>query len=874
MGLLNDILKWTETLPNWQRDAARRLLLNESGLSDADYTELYALLKKENGIEVAPELAACPLAPEHLPAETGVVENVVLLALRELENVNRIPSDHALKFAESGMTVIYGGNGSGKSGYARVMKRACRARDQSEPIHPNAHDPSATVKIPKAKFDLKVAGGLEEVVWMRDSTSPDRLSKISVFDSRCARSYVTAEKDVAYLPYGLDIVENLADPVLPKLTEMLDAEIAAINVDKLPFEHLLGDTEVGKVIDALSVDSDADVITALGTMSEADTNRLNDLEKALKEVAPLSKAKEFRLSATRLKTYGEKLSKPLVWVSPEAVEKLKKLADEKTAAEAAEAKAAGALQAGEVLLPGTGGQIWKLMFDAARRYSTEVAYLGEEFPPSGDGRVCPLCQEDLKASGADRLKRFEDYIKNDVAKTANEARKKVDAAKDKVERADLQVEPEEALRDELTALDASINSAIENYQASLDQRRSAMLKCLETSKWEAIPQLVICPRSSVRQVAARQLKECRTLVRAADDNKRQKLEAEQKELVARQNLAKGLKAVLGLVQRMKNKAALEKCRSSLRTRPISDKSKEFASIAVTAELKKSLDREFQALGIGHIQTKLKERSVRGKMLHQLVLDVPTAAKIDEILSEGEQRAIALGAFLGELALANHSCGIVFDDPVSSLDHKRRGKVAHRLAQEAKNRQVIVFTHEVVFLQQLLDESKDGEIAIYSLEAAGGFAGKVSEGLPWIHKSFKERVSTLETNCRKFEKLPWPDDPSEDLASEMIRQYSFIRATIERITQDLVLNGVVQRFRDYIEVSKLRKVVGLEEGEVTELLRLNQRCHDVVEAHDPSSAKDLPPPTALELRQDIDALKALIKRINDRRDPPKLATASS
>lgn len=506
MSILNDILKWTESLPNWQRDAARRLLLNESGLSDGDHSELYTLLKKENGIEVDSDLGANPLATEHLPAETAAGENVVLLALRELENVNRIPSNHALKFAESGMTVIYGGNGSGKSGYARVMKRACRARDQSEPIHPNAHDPSATAKIPQAKFDLKVAGGSEEVVWVRDSTSPDRLSKISVFDSRCARSYVTAEKDVAYLPYGLDIVENLADQVLPKLTAMLDAEIAAINIDRLPFEHIRGETEVGKVIDALSADSDAAVIAALGTMSEADTNRLNDLEKALKEADPLSKAKAFRLSATRLKTYGEKLAKPLVWVSPEAAQKLEKLADEKTAAEAAETKAAEALQAGEVLLPGTGGQVWKLLFEAARRYSTEVAYPDEEFPPSGDGKVCPLCQEDLNASGAKRLRRFEDYIKNDVAKTANEARKKVDVAKDKIERADLQVEPDEALWDELKALDASVVSAIEDYQTSLNQRRTAMLQCLETSKWREIPVPVISPRMRVRQLAAQQLR--------------------------------------------------------------------------------------------------------------------------------------------------------------------------------------------------------------------------------------------------------------------------------------------------------------------------------------------------------------------------------
>lgn len=871
MGLLIDILNWSETLPNWQRDAVRRLLQNQNGLSDADHWELYALLKKENGIEVDCDLAVCPLESKHLPVETIAGENVVLLALQELENVNRLPSSHALTFAQTGMTVIYGGNGSGKSGYARVMKHACRARDQTEPIHPNAHDPSATAKLPKAKFILNIAGVSEEVIWVRDSKSPDRLSKISVFDSRCARSYVTAEKDVAYLPYGLDIVENLADQVLPKLTETLDAEINAINVDKLPLEHLLGDTEVGKVINSLSAISDVAAITALGTVSEADTNRANDLERALNEADPLSKAEEFRLSASRLKTYGRKLAAPLVWVSPEAVAKLQKLADEKIAAEVAETKAADALRAGEELLPGTGGQAWKLLFEAARRYSTEVAYPDEEFPPSGDGKVCPLCQEDLKASGTERIQRFEAYIKNDVAKKANEARMKVDTAKDKIERADLQVEPEEALRDELNALDASITSVIDAYQTSLDKRRTAMLPCLETSKWKDIPVLVLCPRTKVRQIAAQQLKGCRALVRAADEKKRQLLAAEHKELIARQSLAKCLKAVLGLVQRMKNKAALEKCRPSLRTRPISDKSKEFASIAVTAELKKSLDREFQALGIGHIRTKLKNRPVRGKILHQLVLDLPTTAKIDEILSEGEQRGIALAAFLAELSLGNHSCGVVFDDPVSSLDHWRRRDVARRLVVESRTRQVIIFTHDTAFLGQLCDEIETEGMpnAMMFLEWQGGSPGCVNDGLPWDHQGYKARINALEQAHRQLARV-WPPYPGESESNQMRTQYDRLRATLERVIQDVVFNGVVKRYRDWIRVDSLAEVVGFDSTEYEAIQKLHNRSCDVVSAHDPASAKAAPVPTATDLGNDIEALKAIVEAIKNRRALAKSA----
>lgn len=79
---------------------------------------------------------------------------------------------------------------------------------------------------------------------------------------------------------------------------------------------------------------------------------------------------------------------------------------------------------------------------------------------------------------------------------------------------------------------------------------------------------------------------------------------------------------------------------------------------------------------------------------------------------------------------------------------------------------------------------------------------------------------------------------------------------------------MQRFKDYIDVKKLKLVVGLAESEVDEIVRLNQRCHDVVEAHDPSSAKDEPPPTADDLKRDIADLRNIIQKITDRRKTVK------
>jgi len=296
------------------------------------------------------------------------------------------------------------------------------------------------------------------------------------------------------------------------------------------------------------------------------------------------------------------------------------------------------------------------------------------------------------------------------------------------------------------------------------------------------------------------------------------------------------------------------------------KSKELASAAVTSALKDALDAEFATMEMGHIKTKLKERNVKGRILHQLLLDVATSSKVEDILSEGEQRAIALGSFLAELRLAEHSAAIVFDDPVSSLDHKRRGRLAKRLASESLQRQVIIFTHDIVFLSQLQAECTALGTCpgLRFIERIAKHAGVIQKGLPWDHKSYKERIDCLEKEQKRFEKLPWPADPHEALAREMIQQYSFLRATVERVVQDFVLNATVKRFEDYIRVDKLKLVVGLEEAEVTEICRLYTRCHGIVEAHDPASAKDDPPPTAVEFGKDIEALKTVIQTIRDRR----------
>ena len=80
--------------------------------------------------------------------------------------------------------------------------------------------------------------------------------------------------------------------------------------------------------------------------------------------------------------------------------------------------------------------------------------------------------------------------------------------------------------------------------------------------------------------------------------------------------------------------------------------------------------------------------------------LPSGANPDTVLSEGEKRAVALADFLTEVALDTGSGGIVLDDPVTSLDLEWSAVIASLLVNEAKKRQVVVFTHNLPFVHYL------------------------------------------------------------------------------------------------------------------------------------------------------------------------------
>ena len=88
-SLLEQILGWSEqSLPDWQRDALRRLFQHWSTeLAPADFAELFSLMKKNNGIAILGELVAKPWAKEHLPNTAANNQHAILTAMHKFDRI-------------------------------------------------------------------------------------------------------------------------------------------------------------------------------------------------------------------------------------------------------------------------------------------------------------------------------------------------------------------------------------------------------------------------------------------------------------------------------------------------------------------------------------------------------------------------------------------------------------------------------------------------------------------------------------------------------------------------------------------------------------------------------------------------------------------
>lgn len=131
------LVDWANQQDPWVQTIARRVLETGSALANDELAALYQQFLIEKQLQNGTPVIVEPLG---VPAnEAGVGKSLRLVKLRDAQYVNALAAGQTLTFNPK-LTIIFGENAAGKTGYVRILKRAANARTK-EPILHNLYKP-------------------------------------------------------------------------------------------------------------------------------------------------------------------------------------------------------------------------------------------------------------------------------------------------------------------------------------------------------------------------------------------------------------------------------------------------------------------------------------------------------------------------------------------------------------------------------------------------------------------------------------------------------------------------------------------------------------------------------------------------------------
>src|SRR6202171_4812356 len=184
------------------------------------------------------EEPALPLAPIQRATAT---DGFTLKNLQHESGVNTLERGATIPFHPK-LTVVYGKNGSGKSGFVRILKRVAGSRTHEE-VWQNLHN-SKTQN--QCKAILKYASGASDTQhqWNGES-SITPFNQMSIFDGKCVPVYLNKSLNFSYQPYGFELFQAVSSS-LQKLQQRLATDIQRAQNEKPLIDDIFNEeTSIG-----------------------------------------------------------------------------------------------------------------------------------------------------------------------------------------------------------------------------------------------------------------------------------------------------------------------------------------------------------------------------------------------------------------------------------------------------------------------------------------------------------------------------------------------------------------------------------------------------------------------------------------------------
>lgn len=804
--LKNQIIDWLKKQPYWLQFSGNQILQGKA-IVDTLLSNTLTIFKEENGLK--------SVEKEQIPVKFNEVETLVestsndieLQAIKDIENVNALVSGQEIEINKC-LTVIYGNNGTGKSGYIRLLNNAFYNSRGDKNILANIFNESSNGQ-PTCKFVFKSNGGTFDKFYPADKNCVE-FSQYSVFDTQSVKIHLDNDNQLNFTPSGFDFFEKILQ-LFEDLKSKINTEINSIKKPNPFLIHFQNDNEIKKTVESLNSQTDIEKLKTFATYTEEDAEKLEGIKKKIAELKALNiqeKISDFEKLQRELNDFIQKQQNILNFLSQEKIDYCHSLLDKLYNAQAlVNAEGINSLEKYDIDL--VGSQPWRDFVIAAQNYKTQIEIKkgdGNKYPVEGDR--CLFCLQPITGNEKSLIDTYWKLLQSQAETELNRVKQDITNAIRELKNSQTvvfndttnlfgflkQYYPEQTVKWQkiVTDTESSKNNFIQNLE-KINKELSVTAFTINTSELNPISSKL---KESIDE-----------LFKKKPDQEIATLTFQQNYLTDKSLLSKLLSQIVEYVLASKWISKVENSLSAFRTNSLTTLQGSLFNQHITEKYTSIFEAECDFLKAPKF-VEIRQQNSRLKTFRKLsIVNTPAS----QILSEGEQRAISLADFLTEVQLNPQNKGVVFDDPVTSLDHQRRGLIAERLVKLAETKQVIIFTHDISFFAKLTHFAKVLNISLTqtTIRKNGDTIGIVSPDLPWITQKINDRIKYLRNALVRLTKLE--KEGKEDEYSMMIKGwYGLLREAWERCVEERLFKGVIERFSGEIHTKPLERIVVTDE----------------------------------------------------------------
>lgn len=849
--LESEISQFVKSLPIWAYYLANKIL-NGTSINNIDIEVSYNFLLDELNIPhnfKKPNLEKS----KDLPSEKITNEKVYLSKIENIRGVNLLSKYEKLEFSPN-LTIIYGANGTGKSSYTRLFKKVFYSK-AVEDILPNIYnDDDREIK---SKFTFKTDHSSSD--FSLEQRDHHYFKQFSVFDGKSQTKQLSEKNEFEFRPAGLSFFSTLTKEI-QKLEEKVHKEITQKKNEKSFQDYILlfeGDSEIKKSILEINSTQGLSKVNKFLPFSDLSKSNLNklltqveDLNHTIKNIDNQKESiSELLFLVSKNKKSIERLN---TFFSKEKLKSVSKIIN-KYISDDLKSRKDGAKRFESNLIKGIGSTEWSEFISATYKFAQLQATNTDEYPKNGDN--CLLCHQPLSNNAEDLLSNYWKYILSVNENEIVQSQKKIEE----------QIHQYETLNFNYLEQENILGKWLkETHPNKLKLILSTLLKMkdlceeikIDINNKRDVKRLEIQLDLQLFEDLEKELNTSNNLlVKENLITERDILNSSITLLTHNEQLSQHYES-LKLI--FNNTIWIEKFENvDFLKRKITDSEKQLSSKYFNKDYITSFNEECEKLN-GNFGIEISHSGAAGKSFRQLKLkgNYPNS-----ILSEGEQKVIALADFIAEMNLSAVNNGLIFDDPVTSLDHERKETIAKRVVEESKNKQIIIFTHDIVFIKALENCCKeidcDNKIAYHKIVSNW----PESCGIVELNTSpLKDKQYTDTSIPRKFQSEAIKSK-DRSFSQNLIRSgFGALRSCYEAVVVSKVLAGTVQRYDPLVRVPNIKKIKF--DYDLYKLITLNHsRLHDLIEGHLPLDElnQNL---TAEKLKRSIEELDEIIIKIEN------------